>query len=216
MRNRLNIIVVAGLAINLIAGASHAANQNPWAMYGGQKGGNTGTVRPRMPQQPQQFGQQAPQQAAPQQAAPRQFNYQYAPLPGEQKSAAPSQQQPYGQYQQPYGNTFGFGFQMPTPFTGQNFGQGYGQGYGQGNLGGLFGFGMNFAPNFGGSGMPFGFGVPAMPFSGPFPGPFYGGANNYGVPNQGQFGNPYGNPYGSPYGNPNRGINPWGMGFPMF
>ncbi len=208
MRNRLNIIVVAGLVINLIAGASYAANQNPWAMYGGQKGGNTGTVRPQLPQ-PQQFGQQPPQQTTTQQAAPKQFKYEYAPLPGEQL--------PNRQFQrQPYGTVPGYGYQVPVPFYGQNYGQGYGQGYGSGNLGGQFGFGMNFAPNFGASGMPFGFGVPTMPFSGPFSAPFFGGTNNYGVPNQGQFGNPYGNPYGNSYGNPYGRINPWGMGFPMF
>jgi len=203
---RLNIIVVTGLVINLIAGLANAANQNPWAMDGGKRDGNTGGVNSSgfaaVPSQQQPFQQRV---------APKNSGYEYAPLGKNQDPANSRNRQSNGQFQrQPYRQGYGF----------QPFGQG---GFG-GNFGGQFGFGMNFAPNFsqgfsqgfGGTGMPFGFGVPAMPF--------FGGSNNYGTPYRGvpgyqnanPYGNLYGNPYANPYGYPRTGFSPWGMGFPMF
>jgi len=152
---RLDIIVVAGLAINMVAGMAYAANQNPWAMYNGQRGATTGSVKP--------FGTK-PQKQPSTQPAQRQFGYEYAPLDKGRSLTNPNYQRPNMQYQrQPYRPGYGF------------------QPFGQGGFGGQFGFGMNFNPGFsqgyGGSGFPFGFGIPTMPL--------FGGANNYGVPYQG-------------------------------
>jgi uncharacterized membrane protein YgcG len=138
VRHWLNIVVLAGLAVTLLAGAAHAVKRNPWTMY--QRGFTYGTTNP--PAQNPGTAQVAPQQRPAWQApvapatpvAP--FGNQYAPLPAERQ---PNVQRGWPGYQ-------------PYPYGYPNSG-GYGgyNGYG----GGQFGFGMNFSPGFGFSGMPF-------------------------------------------------------------
>ncbi len=172
------LTVIGGLTVDLIVVSASAANRNPWKLYrndqpiGGASGSTTSnssiplpawqTRRNAAPLANRQYppGQAlppSPQQPLPLQPVPRQYGNEYAPMPQER---APTSRQPweYSPQRQP-------NYRYAVPGYGYNTYRAPGGFYG-GWPQGQFGFGMSMSPGLGFSGMPNGFGYPAVPYGG--------------------------------------------------